>query len=880
MQRSSTTEICMLVWPVSPATQILGANDSIAWVVGWNDRRLYIIVTWFLRNCTLDEAKAELQKIRCVLQNYNGNMPEMPYSSLTILGCVRPSSTSHGFNLYSVAEEEDIRDARRSSYLWLELLEGPVLAELWCCGARVQPCQLHVVRCDPAKALSISPTIFSATALYGVSGVRQLQSGIVPVCAPGANSNLEGVLLPGVMRKEAGPRVLKRDQQRWRNTSFVSDSITMPAEDSFSDRDTVEQSGVLTGRRREMFVNSNISFATHSNSFGEDALASPEWHRNSSLRDRLAAGPEESFTPLEGDDSGVTAPVSTATLSDSEIEQVDSSDRKRGWRSSSHFEKHRARSTLAPPQSIDLPPPAGVPPRLDFTSTTDRAEMSILLATMRAGRNVRRVMQKEELDSYVKEETVEPLTGVLKYAVDFIFSYVIGLLKLLRFSKTAELLLYRTSEFVHFLCAVSFANDSCGLHPVLPHQVSPYANRRYVCIFGYISRCAVDLVLGVLVYLCVSAWGPSLFVASQYVARHCLYEMHVAYMDWFDGYPAGLKVNEDLNMALCFFAKCVLEVWDALLRWSPATLPSLVSFQSASVAVEAYVNSTVAAVGTAAPLSTLSYPASEDQLQAVYEWIRMSLHLRIFCLLGCSTAAALVSDITGLVSLHLRFLYHAVALPYRFARVLLTNLFRQFYGVKYNPLRKRYDSYHFQVDQMLAATFLFVIISFLFPTLAVYYLYFSFVLAMIWYTETCMESVAYLSLHVPVFPVVYWLWMRHQLSGGVALSSPVITSVRQPLSCGSRPGSHEKALASHTVEVTVEALPLPLSLMLTDFFVVVDIIWARLRPTKVALLVLHGRMEYSPKMTDVIGPHLLTNCVSPQCTLCTLPPEKVVLKDK
>ncbi|GET90496.1 N-acetylglucosaminyl transferase component, putative [Leishmania tarentolae] len=880
MPLSRTTEICMLVWPLSAAMQILGPNDSIAWVVGWNDRSLYIIVTWFLRNCTLLEAKKELQQIRCVLQNYNGHMSEIPYSSLNILGCVRPHSAPSNCNFSSLSEE-DIRGARKGSYLWLELLEGPVLGELWCCGARVQPCQLHVVRCDPSKKLSICPTIFSATALYGVSGVRQLQNGIPPVCAPGAKSNLEGVLLPKVMRKEAEPRVLGLQQQCRYRTSVINDSITLTADDSFfSDRDTVERSSALADKRWETALSASPSLTLHASSSAPDASVTAEWHRDGSLRDRLTLVHEESTSLSEGDGSAIAAPIGVAMLSDSEVDQLDISDSKGRWQSTLQFEKRLAPGTPAQSQSNAPVPLAGVPPRLDFTSTTDKAEMSVFLTTMRAGLHVRSVIQKEELYSYVEEDTVEPLTGLLKYAVDFISTYVVGLLKLLRFSRTAEILLYRTSEFAHFLCAVSFASDSCGLHPVLPHKVSPSINHRYVCIFGYVSRCTVDVVLGMLVYLFVSACGPSLYAVSHYMTRHWLYEVHASYMDWFDGYPAGLKVNEDLNVALCFFAKCVLELWDALLSWSPATLPRLISFQAASAAVEGNVCSTVATASTAGMPSTGFCQASEDQHQVVYEWVSMAFQLRIFCLLGCSTAAALVSDLTRLVSLHLRFLYHAVALPYCVARVLLTNLFRQFYGVKYNPLRKRYDSYHFQVDQMLAATFLFVIIIFLFPTLTVYYLYFSFVLTTIWYMETCLESIAYLSLHVPIHPIVYWICARHRLSGGVALSNPVITSVRRFLGCSRRPGSDEEELASHTVEVTVEALPLPLSAMLTDFFVVVDIIMTRLWPAKVVSLVLHGRVEHLPKMTDLLGPHLLTNCVSPRCTLCMPSPDKDTAKHK
>lgn len=874
----------MLVWPALPTEPVLGPNEPIAWVIGWNDRSLYIIVAWFLRNCTLQQAMVELQKIRSGLQNFHGHLSEMPYRNLNILGCVRPNGTFANVNTMSTTDEEDIRRARKESYLWLELLEGPVLGELWCCGARVQPCQLHVVRCDPSKVLTTRPSLFSATALYGVSGVRQLQRGIAPVCASGAASNLEGVLLPPVMCKEAEPRVLLRQAYRRSNPSTLNDSIVVAAEDSvlFTDRDTTAPERLHGSKARN--ANSSATMdQTFTGSFAkETSFAGDRDHSHGgqeSLTAALEGGSitlsdaELSFTVggnLGGGVGGTGARI--GTNSDSEAEHHASSGR-RGER---QVQKPVPASTARVQQQQQPPPPSGVPPRLDFPSTSDRAEMSVFLATMRAGRNVRRVIQSERPLPHVKGDVVEPLTGMLRLVVHFLTTYVAGLLRYLRFSKTAEVLLYRVSEFAHFLCVVSYANHACGLHPVLPHQLSTSPSHRYVCIFGYLSRCAVDLLLGVLVYLCVSAWGPSLYVASQYITRHWLYEVHASYMDWFDGYPAGLKVNEDLNMALCFFAKCVLEVWDALLSWSPATLPSLVSFRSSSAALGGNSSSSSIASSTA----SWTYPVSEDQLKVIYDWVGTAFHLRIFCLLGCSTAAAFVSDLTGLVSLHLRFLYHAIALPYRFARVLLANLFRQFYGVKYNPLRKRYDVYHFETDQVLAATLLFVILVFLFPTLAVYYLYFSFVLATIWAMESCLEAIAYLALHVPVHPIVYWLIERHRLSGGVALSNPVITSVRRFPGRGGRQEREEEELASHTVEVTVESLPLPLSTMLTDFFVVLDIVLSRLKPTKVLALVVRGRMEETPKMSDVMAPHLLTDCVSPRCTLCCSTPGSAGAKKK
>lgn len=70
----------------------------------------------------------------------------------------------------------------------------------------------------------------------------------------------------------------------------------------------------------------------------------------------------------------------------------------------------------------------------------------------------------------------------------------------------------------------------------------------------------VDCLLGTLLCLLLATGGPPLHSWAVRVSRYFLYETHMSYLDWFDGWPAGLKVNGDLNITLCFFAKLVMNL--------------------------------------------------------------------------------------------------------------------------------------------------------------------------------------------------------------------------------------------------------------------------------------------------------------------------------
>ncbi|CCW59705.1 unnamed protein product [Phytomonas sp. EM1] len=812
-------------------------------------------------------------------------MPQ--YGNLQILGYIRPSASTNrgrngltggnaatprspaGFNNFSSPFENNMRFMQQRSDLWLDLLEGPILGEVWCCGYRVQPCQLHVIRCDPFKQYSLKPTVFSACALYGPAGVRRLLLGQRPVCLPGMQCNMEGVLLPDVMMAESAPKVENRvrshvadSMPNWYNFAFASTPIEDLSMCSLSGRDywtpqTVPDS--VTG---------------------------------------LAPGGE--LNSGDGEHRRMSDSMEAALLRFSASRNT-------------MFESIRARD-LSKSVGTLAEPLAGVPPRLDFPTSVDFSETGIALAMCCLGGNVQRILlgmkpvrmfheQMGGLEALAHGSSSTPgvinsksshfsrflegmkkvgLTGIpvspcktsdstlsacgkerqkvtpnasivsLSPYIHHVLAFLMygtlillrGLKPFSRFSWFAEVMELRLREFVNFVSLLDGQTTSCGLHPVLPHQVARNVKQQHFCYLNYLGRYLTDLVLGMFITFLIFHMS-NMHSAVQHLSRYSLFNLHMSYMDWFEGWPAGLKMNDDFNASLGFFATLVLTTWDRFLSFTWG-----------------------------------SEPRSEDE--KTYAWITYVYILLFYIsLMGASTALAFLADVIGLITLHLHFLYQSMALVYRLAKELFVSLFNQFRGKKYNKLRNRTDAYEFSVEQMLIATFLFTITFFLFPTVAVYYLYFAFVRTSVWIVQESLIELSHLLLYTPFFQIIHWAMFRRQYIGGMVLSDPIITmTLKNPasphagapklgndMSSSNFSGIHHEKLST-TVELSVESIPLPLSSVLSDFLVVLGVLGRLLMPTRVLSLLKKGEAYgwLESPIHDLI-PHLLENCVDPRCTL-------------
>lgn len=814
------SDICTLVWPRPREADgtIQPMDPPGAWIVGWNPRGLSVVVACFLENINLATAQDRVQVIKSMLATTSTPPGCPPYKALLLLGYVRrgtpaaasPSSFlsplersvgSPNTQLPSVPHmlgDADVRIMRQNRDLWLELVEGPMLGDVWCCGYRVQPCQLHVIRCDTRRTFTVQPVPLMPCALYGPAGVRMLMEGKEPICAPGVKSNVEGVLLPKVMIGECGPQFQKATggPAAGREPDHLANHAYTPRRASF-----VANTSIVSRSGAASFAESEVDPRSFEHSVTEDTRGQP--------RSRLGL--------------------------DLEMDAL----------SMSHFPDYPSSSSEPGPA-----PPPGVPPRLGFPTTVDRAEMNMLLLMSEAGTNVTRVLQGESPMSPAGDDTTADeadseaarhgQSGLVIIVVPFLIRLlsftcrVIGPLR--RFSWFAELADQRMRELTNLFAMLSGQSTSCGLHPVLPHRMSRDSGRQQFCYWNYVVRLLADVIIGMGFMMLLIVRGPSMYAEAQYISRFFLCKMHKGYMEWFEGWPAGLKMNGDLNKALCLFAETVLHSWDAIMR------------------------------GRFWPLVTSMEMAPTAGVD--YFWIVPSYDVLVYVFfLGASGACALVADITGLVAIHLIFLYHAMSLPYRFGKAILSSLWQQLRGKKYNPLRKREDSYDFGVDQVFMATFLFVIAVFLFPTVAVHYFYFAFIRTTVWTVQGLLISMAHLILYTPIFPLLHRAFAKPMGSGGVALSDPVVTMIGKTASSCIGAGIGRE-LVSTTIEVSVEPLPRPLGGVLAEFAVVFGALAKPLMPSRVMSLIVRGILGRPPSPCEVLVPHLLADCISPPCTLC------------
>jgi phosphatidylinositol glycan class Q protein len=91
---------------------------------------------------------------------------------------------------------------------------------------------------------------------------------------------------------------------------------------------------------------------------------------------------------------------------------------------------------------------------------------------------------------------------------------------------------------------------------------------------------------------------------------------------------------------------------------------------------------------------------------------------------GVSFQIALISDALNLLTIHAQCFYGYARAIYKIEMDSLKSLFRLFRGKKFNPMRKRIDSYLYNIDQLFIGTLGFCIAFFLLPTVLIYYVVF------------------------------------------------------------------------------------------------------------------------------------------------------------
>lgn len=134
---------------------------------------------------------------------------------------------------------------------------------------------------------------------------------------------------------------------------------------------------------------------------------------------------------------------------------------------------------------------------------------------------------------------------------------------------------------------------------------------------------------------------------------------------------------------------------------------------------------------------------------------------------GATMPISLFSDLISALTVHIYCFYTASARIFHWQLTIIGSLFHLFRGKKHNVLRDRIDSCDYDLDQLLVGTILFTLLSFLLPTVLVFYLTFTSARMGIIFLKATLDTLLACLNHFPLFAVMLRIKDSRRLPGGI-----------------------------------------------------------------------------------------------------------------
>ncbi|KAL8950706.1 MAG: hypothetical protein Q9222_003265 [Ikaeria aurantiellina] len=177
---------------------------------------------------------------------------------------------------------------------------------------------------------------------------------------------------------------------------------------------------------------------------------------------------------------------------------------------------------------------------------------------------------------------------------------------------------------------------------------------------------------------------------------------------------------------------------------------------------------------------------------------------------GATMPISLFSDLLSILTVHIYCFYTASARIFHWQLTIIVSLFHLFRGKKHNVLRNRIDSCDYDLDQLLLGTILFTLLSFLLPTVIVFYLTFTAARMAIVFLKAALDTLLACLNHFPLFALMLRVKDSRRLPGGVLFQLQDTPSVASRFA-----HSRDDPLCSY---VSLESIPLSLRAMFDQYF--------------------------------------------------------------
>ncbi|KAL8658250.1 MAG: hypothetical protein Q9226_001132 [Calogaya cf. arnoldii] len=134
---------------------------------------------------------------------------------------------------------------------------------------------------------------------------------------------------------------------------------------------------------------------------------------------------------------------------------------------------------------------------------------------------------------------------------------------------------------------------------------------------------------------------------------------------------------------------------------------------------------------------------------------------------GATMPISLFSDLLSVLTVHIYCFYTASARIFHWQLTIIVSLFHLFRGKKHNVLRNRIDSCDYDLDQLLLGTILFTLLSFLLPTIIVFYLTFTSARMGMIFLKAALDTLLACLNHFPLFALMLRIKDSRRLPGGI-----------------------------------------------------------------------------------------------------------------
>ncbi|KAJ2580582.1 pig-Q, partial [Coemansia sp. RSA 1836] len=245
-------------------------------------------------------------------------------------------------------------------------------------------------------------------------------------------------------------------------------------------------------------------------------------------------------------------------------------------------------------------------------------------------------------------------------------------------------------------------------------------NAQYTGFWNSVWVIALDIFLGCAlgIFLIMFSQAASNWIVTS--LEHYTMTSLEATILWLRGQPAGLKLNVGLDGFLAELFMWLIHFWTAMFQPIMQYMRVVVIFAGWSGFVG-----------------------------------------------GCTMQLAIFSDAMALMTLHTYWFYMVATRIFHWQLVTLYSLFNLFRGRKHNVLRNRIDSCDYDLAQLLTGTILFTLLTYLFPTVLVYYATFAGRRVAVIMAQGLFEILLGILNHCPIFYVMLRLRDPQMFPGGV-----------------------------------------------------------------------------------------------------------------